>query len=959
MKTTAKYLTIFVVAVAIVFAGFSGPQKAAAGDDPVAEYVTRITNIYKELDQNGIIVLTEARNILDSLSDSDWDYILGPFKTAIDEKTSDGTAQAIVHDLADIVYGTDEELESNINKFRENYADEFDKIFGTEITVDTLFNFLLDYEERLESYVLLSFVADYDSITEIMKQAANEAAEANGLDGALADNLGLGVNDILALKDRLNEKVDPDEAARHALIHGLAAYKGVQIYNPPSTMTKGSTKTFEISYELNGSLIHTSDVVEWVSTNTDVASFNDADLTAHSEGTTTVMALLLGLCIDSVDITVTEGSSGGGGGGGATTPTADTGQADEDADNAQNVVNDENASEEEVTNATEQAADSLNEVASNLENEEDAEKLADTAEKVSDTITEAAERVESEEAAVKVTESAVKVAEALAEVAEKASSSEAKEKLADSAANILDAIKKAAEKITSAEKAADVAKTQAAAIKNVKTIVETAENTEAAKKVVDKTSELLDSTAKLVDKVEDAEEAVSIAEEVISSVAELAKSAQSNANVAADINVKQAVRKAQEKAVKVAEKAIEKTGTAKIAEDEVEVEGAKLKAVVNPERVAEKVSAVVQKAQEMEQKLQETALETTKKLEKKVAVEVPAVEGADEVETDIPAGVLDTVAANAIDIVEIKSEVADFGITPGTFGNSARGKDVSMGAKKVTREEIPEPAREQVPENSPVVDLNAKVAGQKVSQFEEPIEVAIPYTLSEGENPDSVTVFLLKDDGTVEPVGGKYDPVTGKVRFTTDHFSKYFAKASLKEFSDLANFAWAETEVEILAGKGIINGKAEGIFDPAADITRAEFAALLTRMLKLTAKDAEMPFTDVPSDSWYREEVAKAYANGIVSGKSATEFDPNGKITRQEMAAMIARVLTRQGYKAADKAELAVFSDKEKVASWAEAAVAMAVREGIVNGMGDGTFAPQANASRAQAAVMLYRLFNK
>lgn len=59
------------------------------------------------------------------------------------------------------------------------------------------------------------------------------------------------------------------------------------------------------------------------------------------------------------------------------------------------------------------------------------------------------------------------------------------------------------------------------------------------------------------------------------------------------------------------------------------------------------------------------------------------------------------------------------------------------------------------------------------------------------------------------------------------------------------------------------------------------------------------------------------------------------------------------------RTELAVFSDKEKVASWAKAAVAMAVREGIVNGMGDGTFAPQANASRAQAAVMLFRLFNK
>jgi len=162
-----------------------------------------------------------------------------------------------------------------------------------------------------------------------------------------------------------------------------------------------------------------------------------------------------------------------------------------------------------------------------------------------------------------------------------------------------------------------------------------------------------------------------------------------------------------------------------------------------------------------------------------------------------------------------------------------------------------------------------------------------------------------------------------------------------------------------LAGKGFINGKSEGLFDPNAAITRAEFAALLTRLLALSGEVSSMPFADVPSDAWYAEDVAAAFANGVVTGNSATTFDPNGNITRQEMAVMIGRVLSEQGYVAADTTELTAFTDSNAVAAWAKSGVAMAAREEIVNGNPDGSFAPAANASRAEAAVMLYRLFKK
>ncbi len=100
-----------------------------------------------------------------------------------------------------------------------------------------------------------------------------------------------------------------------------------------------------------------------------------------------------------------------------------------------------------------------------------------------------------------------------------------------------------------------------------------------------------------------------------------------------------------------------------------------------------------------------------------------------------------------------------------------------------------------------------------------------------------------------------------------------------------------------------------------------------------------------------------AYASGLISGRSADEFDPAGNITRQEMAAIIAKALEKKGYLPAQAGQLDPFSDRGEIAEWAQTSAAMAIREGIISGMGDGRFAPAENATRAQAAVMLHRLY--
>ena len=407
-----------------------------------------------------------------------------------------------------------------------------------------------------------------------------------------------------------------------------------------------------------------------------------------------------------------------------------------------------------------------------------------------------------------------------------------------------------------------------------------------------------------------------------------------------------------------AEEAIVAAGTYILSDNDVVVNNGKAQAEINIDQIKDKLDAAIAKSLEVLEKLQTDGVVVNKKLERKAAIEIPAIVGVNEVEAQLSADILDLASEKGIDKFEVKTSIADFRITSETFGSGAKGKNIKLAAGVVSRTALSAAAQYAVPSDAVVVDLNAAINEQKVSKFAKPMEVALPYTIKPGEDADAVTVFLLQDDGIVKPVGGKYNAALGKIVFRTNHFSKYFAKSMIKQFSDLSKYTWAEKQIEILAGKGIINGKAEGLYDPAADITRAEFSALLTRMLKLSG-EGQMPFNDVSDAAWYTADVTAAYANGIVKGKSNTTFDPNGKITRQEMAVMISRVLSDSGYKDASKIELDIFKDKGKVASWAEGGIAMAVRESIVSGMPDGSFAPKENANRAEAAVMLYRLFKK
>lgn len=189
--------------------------------------------------------------------------------------------------------------------------------------------------------------------------------------------------------------------------------------------------------------------------------------------------------------------------------------------------------------------------------------------------------------------------------------------------------------------------------------------------------------------------------------------------------------------------------------------------------------------------------------------------------------------------------------------------------------------------------------------------------------------------------------------------SLYAVVSSDQSFEDLAGH-WAKADVELLASKFVVKGVAAHTFAPNASITRAEFAALLVRALGLNEAEASA-FSDVPANSWFAGAVGASAKAGLIEGFEDGSFGPDERITREQMAVMIARAMKFAGQQpeAMELAGLARFSDSSAIHEWARGAVAEAVSAGIVNGVTDTTFAPGASATRGEAAVMLKRLLQK
>lgn len=144
------------------------------------------------------------------------------------------------------------------------------------------------------------------------------------------------------------------------------------------------------------------------------------------------------------------------------------------------------------------------------------------------------------------------------------------------------------------------------------------------------------------------------------------------------------------------------------------------------------------------------------------------------------------------------------------------------------------------------------------------------------------------------------------------------------------------------------------------DITRAEFAAIAVNLYEnLIGEEVyvdldSMPFDDIDK-SLYHDEIIIAYSLAITNGTAENTFSPDALITREQMAAMILRTLFAAEIDVNTEGELILFSDNDEISAYAQIAVFIMAKDGIINGVGDNKFAPKATATREQAILIAYR----
>ena len=166
---------------------------------------------------------------------------------------------------------------------------------------------------------------------------------------------------------------------------------------------------------------------------------------------------------------------------------------------------------------------------------------------------------------------------------------------------------------------------------------------------------------------------------------------------------------------------------------------------------------------------------------------------------------------------------------------------------------------------------------------------------------------------------------------------------------------WSRDALVFAVDNGIYAGDEKGNLNPQNNITRAEMAAVLVRLLGATQQADLSAYTDVDPQAWYGRELSAAVAAGIFSGVSATSMQPNAPITREQATVTLSRAF---GIVSDSRNAYSAFSDGGAVSLYARDAVSAMKELGVISGYTDGSFRPAAPITRAEVAQLLFKLFD-
>lgn len=240
--------------------------------------------------------------------------------------------------------------------------------------------------------------------------------------------------------------------------------------------------------------------------------------------------------------------------------------------------------------------------------------------------------------------------------------------------------------------------------------------------------------------------------------------------------------------------------------------------------------------------------------------------------------------------------------------------------------------------------------------------VTVTASPSKGYVVDAVKV-VDKDGKDVAVTGkdGKYVfTMPGSAVTVTGTFKAETPAPAALPFTDVKSGDWFYPAVQYAYAQGLMTGTSATTFAPNGTMNRAMIVTVLYRLEKSPAVTGASKFTDVPAGQWYSDAVAWAAANKIVNGYDETTFGPMNAVTREQMAAILFRYEQVKGLENVTLEEnLNRFPDQNKISAYAIPALQWAVGQKIINGNADGTLDPTGTATRAQVAQIFTNLLNK
>ena len=212
------------------------------------------------------------------------------------------------------------------------------------------------------------------------------------------------------------------------------------------------------------------------------------------------------------------------------------------------------------------------------------------------------------------------------------------------------------------------------------------------------------------------------------------------------------------------------------------------------------------------------------------------------------------------------------------------------------------------------------------------------------------------NDGGSSSGGGNYGGGGSPVMPDQGNVDNMPASPEQQElYHDLDGMEWAEEAIAYLTERNILSGDGNGMFRPNENITRAEFAKVLTVTFDLTESAGSMSFEDVTAEDWYTHYVSAGVKAGLIKGISSTWFGASDFITRQDLAVKCYRATQAVGMEMISLFDRTPI-DAEAISDYALEAVEMFYSAGIVNGDPDGSFRPLGGATRAEAAKIIAEL---